>query len=436
MVTVTAVRPGSPADKKGVRAADVLLSVNGHEINDVLDYRFYTTERNLTLSLHRGPEVIEVRLRKSEYEDPGLEFETFLMDRQKTCKNKCIFCFIDQNPPGMRDSVYFKDDDSRMSFLMGSYVTLTNLTDGDIDRIISMHMSPIHISVHTTDPDLRVSMMKNKNAGRVLSYLDRLSTAGIEMECQIVLCKNVNDGAHLTRTMEDLCAYLPAMNSCSIVPCGLTCHREGLYPLAPFTGEDCARVLDTVAEMQNRCMALVGRPVFYCSDEFYLQADRPLPPGAFYEGYPQLENGVGMLSSMLDEFADALPDIEEEERGLTRCVSVATGYAAAPLLTDLAARLTGEVPGLTVYVYPIRNDFFGERITVAGLVTGQDLIAQLADKPLGDTLLIPSVMLRHEGDLFLDGTPLEEISRALSVPVRVTDTDEGGYGFFDALLDR
>ncbi|MBQ8578950.1 MAG: DUF512 domain-containing protein [Clostridia bacterium] len=434
MVTVSSVRSGSPAAKKGIRAGDILLSVNGHEIADVLDYRFYMTEKQLSLLLHRGPELVTVKMRKKEYEDIGLEFDTFLMDRQHTCKNKCMFCFIDQNPPGMRESVYFKDDDSRMSFLMGSYVTLTNLTDADVDRIIAMHMSPIHISVHTTEPELRVTMMKNKHAGEVLSYLQRFSDAGIAMECQIVLCKNVNDGVHLDRTMRDLCAYLPSLSTCSVVPCGLTCHREGLYPLEPFTKEDCAAVLDQVAEIQNECSEKYGYPVFYCSDEFYLKAGREFPAGDFYGEYAQIENGVGMIPSMRDEFDARMEMLTSEERSVRRELSSATGYAAYPFLDTLSKCMMREIPGLTLHLYRIRNDFFGESITVAGLVTGRDLIAQLKGKPLGDVLLLPSVMLRHERDRFLDDTTVEEVEAALGVTVQIVDTEYGGDAFVDAVL--
>ena len=434
MVTITAVTPGTPAAKKGIRAGDVLLSVNGHDIGDVLDYRFYLAEKQLTLLLHRGPELITVKMRKQEYEDIGLEFETFLMDKQHACKNKCVFCFIDQNPHGMRDAVYFKDDDSRMSFLMGSYVTLTNLTDADVDRIIAMHMSPIHVSVHTTDPVLRVEMMKNPRSGEVLSYLRRFADAGIALECQIVLCKNINDSAHLTRTMRDLCAYLPALSTCSVVPCGLTDHREGLCHIEPFTPEDCAEVLDRVAEIQNECIETHGRPVFYCSDEFYLKSGRAFPDGDFYGDYAQIENGVGMIPSMRDEFDFRMEDLTEEERSVCREVSVATGYAAYPFLRSLCDRLTREIPGLTVHIYPIENRFFGKNITVAGLVTGGDLIAQLKDKPLGQTLCIPSVMLRHEGDLFLDNVSVEAAEAALGVPLSVVDTAYGADAFVDALL--
>lgn len=436
MVTVFGVRAGSIAHKKGVLAGDILISINGHEIRDVLDYRFYMTETNLELLLHRGPELITVKLRKKEYDDIGLEFDTFLMDEQHACRNKCVFCFVDQMPRGMRESLYFHDDDSRMSFLMGSYVTLTNLTDADVDRIISMHMSPIHISVHTTDPELRVKMMKNKNAGKVLSYMRRFADAGIAMECQIVLCKGLNDGDALISTVRDLMTYLPALGTCSIVPCGLTCHRDGLYPLEPLTDDDCRDVLDALEPIQKECTEKYGYPVFYCSDEFYLNAGRELPKGDFYGDYAQLDNGVGMITSMKEEFDEAISELGEEDCAVTREISIATGYAAFAHISALAARLSEKAEGLKIHVYPIKNDFFGERITVAGLVTGRDLLAQLDGKVLGEALYIPSVMLRHEGDKFLDDVMLSEAEAALGVPICVQADACSGYDFVDCMLGR
>ncbi len=436
MVTVASVKHGSIADKKGIRAGDILISIGGHEIRDVLDYRFYMTDTNLELLLHRGAELIAVKLRKKEYDDLGLEFDTFLMDEQHACRNKCVFCFVDQMPEGMRESLYFHDDDSRMSFLMGSYVTLTNLSEADVDRIIEMHMSPIHISVHTTDPELRVKMMKNKHAGKVLSYLRRFADAGISMECQIVLCKGINDGEALLRTVRDLMSYLPALGTCSIVPCGLTCHRDGLYPLEPLTADDCKAVLDALAPIQAECIEAYGYPVFYCSDEFYLSAGREFPSGDFYGDYAQLDNGVGMITSMKEEFDEAIAELDDTDREVTREVSIATGYAAYEHMTALSARLMEEVKGLCIRVYRIHNDFFGDKITVAGLVTGKDLIAQLKGKPLGTALYIPSVMLRHEGDKFLDDVTISDAEQALGVEIRVQEDACSGYAFVDGMLNQ
>ena len=307
MVTVFNVEKGSLADKCGIRAGDILLSVNQNDVKDVLDYRYYITEEHLSLLVHRGPELLTFTVDKEEYEDLGLEFETYLMDKKHTCRNKCIFCFIDQNPHGMRDTVYFKDDDSRLSFLLGNYVTLTNLKDEDIDRIIKMRLSPINISVHTTNPELRCMMMKNKNAGDVLRYLDRLCKADIAINAQIVLCRGVNDKAELTRTLTDLTAYLPALQSVAVVPAGITAHREGLYPLTPFSKEDAAEVLDTLNAFGEKMLKAHGTRLVFPSDEWYLTAERALPDEDYYEGYPQLENGVGMITSMRAEFEDDLP---------------------------------------------------------------------------------------------------------------------------------
>ena len=300
MVTITDVLPKSRAAKAGIQAGDILLSINGHEIRDVLDYRFYLTERDVTLSIHRGPELIEARIHKQEYDDIGLDFETPLMDKKHSCENKCVFCFIDQLPKGMRKTLYFKDDDSRLSFLHGHYITLTNLQARDIQRIIDMHISPVNVSVHTTNPELRVKMMKNKRSGEVLSYLKMLADAGITLCCQIVLCKGLNDGEELKRTMRDLAALAPAMESTSVVPAGLTKFRDGLYPLEPFTREECREVIETITAFGDECKEALGSRLFFPSDEFYLTAELPLPEDDFYEGYMQIENGVGMLTDMRD----------------------------------------------------------------------------------------------------------------------------------------
>jgi len=433
MVTVYDVIPDSHADRGGVRKGDILLSVNGNEIRDVLDYRYYITEPRLSLLLHRGPDLLTVPIEKEEYEDIGLEFETYLMDKKATCRNKCIFCFIDQNPHGMRDTVYFKDDDSRLSFLLGNYVTLTNLTNEDIDRIIRMRLSPINISVHTTEPELRCHMMHNKHAGEVLSYLKRLAEANIAINAQIVLCKGVNDGAHLLRTLNDLVGYLPALQSVAVVPAGITAHREGLYPLSPFTEEEAGEVLDQINTFGDLMLKTHGSRLVYPSDEFYLTAKRPLPDEDYYEGYPQLENGVGMITSMQGEF-DAAIDYLSEDYDLSRTVtcSIATGEAAYPFIRSLADTLMKRAPHFTCHVYRVENDFFGHTITVAGLLTGQDLIAKLKDKELGDFLLLPTVMLRDEGDRFLDDTTLTELEQALHTPVRLARPT--GDDFIQALL--
>ena len=425
MVKILAVLPNSIAAHAGVRGGDTLVSVNQNEIRDVLDYRFYLTDTNVSLSLFRQDERYTVHLNKGEYDDIGLEFETPLMDKKHSCANKCVFCFIDQLPPGMRETLYFKDDDDRLSFLHGNYVTLTNLKEADIDRIIKMHISPVNISVHTTNPELRVKMMKNKHAGEVLSYLPKLASAGIALCTQIVLCKGLNDRDELDRTMRELAALHPALRSCSIVPVGLTKYREGLFPLEAFTPEECAAVIAQVNAFGDDCLQKYGTRLFYCSDEFYVRAGLPLPDEDFYEDYSQIENGVGMLTSLESEFDFELDYLDEltPQMRTPRTVSIATGAAAYEHIRNMAERLTALVPNLTVHVYRIVNRFFGESVTVAGLLTGRDVAEQLKDMPLGDELLFPAVMLRADGDVFLDDMTPQTLSDLLGVPVCASESD-------------
>ena len=427
MVTITGVEKASPAAKHGILPGDILISINGHDINDVLDYRFRLTEKKITLLIHRGPDLKEITIKKDEYSDIGLEFETYLMDKKHSCRNKCVFCFIDQLPKGMRDTLYFKDDDSRLSFLMGNYITLTNLSEEDVDRIIEMKTSPINISVHTTNPELRVKMMKNKNAGKVLSYLRRFADAGISLNCQIVLCKGINDGKELERSMTDLAALYPSLVGVSIVPAGITNYREGLCHLEPFTAEEAGEVIDTIDKFGEKCLKKFGTRLFFSSDELYIEAGRELPGEDYYEGYPQIENGVGMIRSMDGEFTDELDFLDEYDLEKPRKVSVATGAAAYDFIKSLADRLCEQVPTLECHVYKIINDFFGHNITVAGLLTGKDLANQLNGKDLGDRLLIPRVTLRSEGDVFLDDTTPEWLAEQLGgievVPVESTGND-------------
>lgn len=434
MVKILAVLPRSIAEKAGVRGGDMLVSINQNEIRDVLDYRFYLTDTNVSVTLLRGEASYTVHINKGEYDDIGLSFETPLMDKKHSCTNRCVFCFIDQLPPGMRESLYFKDDDDRLSFLHGNYVTLTNLKDADIDRIIKMHISPVNVSVHTTNPDLRVKMMKNKHAGEVLSYLGRMADAGIALCTQIVLCKGLNDGAELDRTMRDLIQYHPSLRSCAIVPVGLTKYREKLYPLEAFSPEECAAVIEQVNAFGEECLQKFGTRIFYCSDEFYVRAGLPLPEEDYYEDYSQIENGVGMLTSMRSEFDLELDYLDELLSGFRapRTVSVATGMAAHEHISSLAKELMARVEGLTVNVYPIVNNFFGESVTVAGLLTGGDVIEQLMGKDLGDELLFPAVMLRADGDVFLDDMTPDELSARLGVPVRPSEND--GAKLIAALL--
>lgn len=436
MVTVYGIVPGSDSEKMGIKAGDILHTVNECEVNDVLDYRFYLTDTKVKLTLEREGELYEIEIRKEMYADIGLEFETYLMDKKRSCRNRCIFCFIDQLPKGMRETLYFKDDDSRLSFLMGNYVTLTNLSDKDIDRIVKMHISPINVSVHTTNPELRVSMMKNKRAGEVLSYLQTFKDAGIELNLQIVLCRGINDGEELMRSMNDIAKLYPAVNSVSVVPSGLTKHREGLYPLTAFTPEECAEVIKQVTEFGDKCAEKYGTRLFYLGDEFYIKSGMALPAEPFYEGYPQIENGVGMITSMRTEFDFAIEDAAcTEEKTAQRTVSCATGYAAYDLMRELADKAESANKGLKVKVYRIRNDFFGESITVAGLLTGRDILEQLKNEAnnggLGEKLLLPKVCLRAEGDLFLDGMTPKELSEALKVEIEFVSND--GYELLSAM---
>lgn len=422
MVKITEVYPHSRAEARGVRAGDILVSINGEAIADVLDYRFHLTGNIIKLSLIRDGEELTVTIHKQQYDDIGLDFETPLMDKKHTCANRCIFCFIDQLPEGLRDTLYFKDDDSRLSFLHGNYITLTNLRDADIDRIIRMHISPVNISVHTTNPELRVQMMKNKRAGEVLSYLKRLADAGITLCGQIVLCRGINDGEELTRTMHDLAALYPALSSVSVVPAGLTKFRDGLYPLTAFSPEECAAVIAQVNAFGDACLNYYGSRLFFCADELYIKAGLPLPGEDYYEDYAQIENGVGMITSLESEIDYELtaPDFDEcypTEGKLPRRVTVATGMAAKDSITAIAHRICERVPGLTVDVIPIVNRFFGESITVAGLLTGKDMSEQLSGRDLGELLLIPETTLRAERDLFLCGMSPGELAQILHTPI-------------------
>lgn len=435
MVKITSVLRHSRAAKAGIREGDVLVSINGNGIRDVLDYRFYLTEREVRLVLSREEHEYAVTIKKGEYDDIGLEFETPLMDKKQRCKNKCIFCFIDQNPEGLRESLYFKDDDSRLSFLHGNYITLTNMQDSDIERIVKMRFSPINISVHTTNPDLRVKMMKNKRAGEVLSYLDDFFNARLNMCGQIVLCRGVNDGEELVRSMRDLAKYYPYMTSVSVVPAGMTKFRDGLYPLTDFTRDEAIDVINTVNAFGEKLREELGSRVFFAADEFYLKAGMDIPDKDYYEEYPQIENGVGMLRSFMDEFDIGTDDISEllSFKGV-RTLSVATGVASYQFIKSLTDRIMSITDKVKISVYQIKNNFFGESITVSGLLTGKDICEQLSGKELGDRLLIPSAALRSGEDIFLCGMTLGELSEKLNTEIRVTEND--GFDFIDAVFGK
>lgn len=434
MVRIIGVEKDSKAEKAGIKPLDMLVTINGNEICDVLDYRFYLAEKYLVVGLVGVDGKYNVRIKKGEYDDIGLEFETPLMDQKQHCRNGCIFCFIDQNPKGMREPIYFKDDDSRLSFIHGNYVTLTNMYDKDIDRIIKMHISPVNISIHTTNPELRVKMMKNKRSGDVLAYLDKLKEAGVSMCGQIVLCKGVNDGDELLRSLTDLSKYYPELGSVSIVPAGLTRHRDGLYPLADFTPEEAAAVIDMIDSIANEQLEKNGSRQFFAADEFYLKSGRPLPDTDYYEDYPQLENGVGMLRSFSDEFGMALEDVEDilSRFSCPRTVTAVTGAASYPMIKGFADKLSALCEGLRINVVKIINNFFGESITVSGLLTGRDIYEQVRGLELGDELLIPSSALRADECDFLCGMTLAELSDKLGL--KVTPVDNDGYAFAEAVF--
>ncbi len=435
MVTVYGIVSGSPAEKAGIRVGDILHTVNGKEISDVLDYRFYLTEKKAVLSLTRDGVPYEVKIHKEMYADIGLEFKTYLMDEKHSCRNRCIFCFIDQLPKGMRETLYFKDDDSRLSFLMGNYITLTNLKDSDIDRIIKMRISPINVSVHTMNPELRVKMMKNKNAGDVLKYLKRLSEAGITLNCQIVLCRGVNDGEELLFSMRELAELYPQVESVSVVPAGMTKFRDGLFPLSPYTPEECGNIIDAVTSFGDECVSKYGSRIFFPGDELYVKSGRALPDESFYEDFSQIENGVGMIASMKAEFDYEIQQNTDVEV-TPKTVSFATGYAAYEFIKELAEKAETAVRGLKINVFKIKNNFFGESITVSGLLTGKDLSEQLKEcsenGELGQTLYLSRNMLRAEGDLFLDGMTPDELSKSLG-GINIEFLQNDGAEFFSVL---
>ena len=442
---VKEVMPGSIAEEMGMEAGDVLLCVNDKEIEDVFDYRYLMKDEYVEILVRKadGEEWL-LEIDKDYDEDLGVEFENGLMSDYRSCSNKCIFCFIDQMPPGMRETLYFKDDDSRLSFLQGNYITLTNMDDHDVERIIQMQLAPINISVQTTNPELRCKVLHNRFAGEKLRFLDRFYEGHVEMNGQIVCCKGVNDGEELRRSITDLMNYLPFMRSVSVVPAGITKYREGLCPLTLFTKEEAARIIDMIEAYQKVCFDRYGLHFVHASDEFYMLAGREFPEEERYDGYIQLENGVGMMRLFREEFAAALRavlnDLSGQQRwkGVKRALTIATGKLAFPVIQAAAEELCSVCSGLTIHVFSIRNDFFGETITVAGLVTGQDLIDQLKERQragvnLGDTLLIPANMLRSGEQVFLDDVTVRDVERALGIPV--TAIDSGGGDFVEAALN-
>ena len=425
---IKSIDPDSPLRHKA-QVGDRLLSINGKRVVDVLDYKFYAYDRKLHVVLaHPDGEEYSVEVHKREGGDLGLDFESYLMDSPRSCANNCVFCFIDQLPQGMRPTMYFKDDDARLSFLLGNYITLTNLSRREVQRIIDLHVSPVNVSVHTTNPELRCKMLRNPRAGETIEIMRRFAEAGIVMNCQIVCCPGWNDGAELQRSMEDLAGMYPAVHSVSIVPVGLTRYREGLAKLTPFTPEHAAETIDQITAFGDECIRKLGSRIFWCGDELYLKAGRELPPDEFYEEYTQLENGVGMLRLLDTEFRSALR-LSEEPDGVP--FSIAAGTSAAPFLQKLLDLAAEQYPNLKGKVYPIVNDFFGHSINVSGLIVGRDLIAQLKGRDLGQRLLITQNMLRRQEMDFLDDVTLEQASAALGVPIYPIESD--GFVLWDAM---
>lgn len=412
-VKIFDVTTGSHADKAGIKKGETLLSINSNEIVDVLDYRFYQVNRKLTLEVaDEDKNVRTIEMTKGEYEEIGLEFETYLMDKQHSCRNKCIFCFIDQLPKGMRESLYFKDDDSRLSFLFGNYITLTNITEHEIDRIIKMHISPINVSVHTTNPELRCKMMNNRFAGDTLKYLKRFADAGITLNCQIVSCPGINDGDELVRTLTDLENL--GVNMTAIVPVGLTRYRENLYPLVPYNKETAGQTIDIIEKMGDECIKKHGRRIFFPGDEFYLLAEREIPSPEFYEDFSALEDGIGMIAYLTDDVGWKLEELDADE-SLCHKVTIACGEGVFPYMKRIMSMINEKFPNITINTRAIKNNFFGGGVNVSGLVTGGDLIDQLRGDDLGDRLIIPSSMLRFENDLFLDDVSTDDVERELGV---------------------
>ena len=430
--TIKYVEPDSIAYEAGIEAGDMLLSINGHEFHDILEYRYLTAEYEVTLEVLKKDGTKEMITVENDYDDIGIEFNEELIDEAQSCRNKCIFCFIDQLPDGMRETVYFKDDDTRLSFLQGNYVTLTNLSDEEIDRLIKMRVSPINISVHATEPKLRCMMLNNRFAGKCYEIMKRFKENDIYMNCQIVLCPEINDGENLKRTLSDLGALYPNVNSISVVPVGLTRYRDGLYPIKPFTKTSSAETIRFVEEIQNEFLEKYGTRLVYLSDEFYINAMLPIPDAECYEGFPQLENGVGLIASMKEEFDSAIKLVKQTKR--SRHVSIATGEISYGFIRELADNIEAKCEGVTIDVYPIKNNFFGGGVNVSGLVCGCDIIESLKDSVKTDTLLIPDSMLRDDDNIFLDDTTVEDVEKTLNV--KITSVLNDGYEFIEKVLDE
>ncbi len=428
---ISYVEPGSLADDAGICVGDSVIKINGHEFYDILEYRFLSSEPEVELEIEKADGETERITIVTDYEDLGIEFEEALIDTAKSCSNKCIFCFIDQLPKGMRETVYFKDDDTRLSFLQGNYVTLTNVTDEQLKRLIDMRVSPINISVHTTNPKLREKMLSNRFAGNIYERMKLLAENEIFMNCQIVLCKGINDHEELVRSLKDMAALAPYVESISVVPVGLTRYRDGLFGLEAYDKDSSKAVVEMVTQLQNEFLNTSGSRLVYLSDEFYIMAGMQIPEASEYEGFPQIENGVGLIASMEEEFSDGIERIPKGR--YDRTVSIATGEASYEFINSLSKRLENKADGLKIYVYPIKNEFFGGYVTVSGLVCGGDIIKQLKDKEIGECLYIPDVMLRDDDELFLDDITVDDIRRELKTEVLSVVND--GYDFIEKILN-
>lgn len=428
---VKSLIPGGIGEELGIEPGDKLLAINGNEIQDVFDYYYYEESEQLLLLIEKPDgEEWELEIEKDEDESLGIEFDQSLMDEYRSCRNKCMFCFIDQMPKGMRETLYFKDDDSRLSFLQGNYITLTNMSDHDVERIVKYRLEPINISFQTTNPELRCKMLHNRFAGEALKKVDILYRGQIEMNGQIVLCKGVNDGEELERTIRDLTGYLPYLKSVSIVPVGLTKYRDGLYPLEPFTKEDAREVLSVIHRWQEKIYQEHGIHMIHAGDEWYVLAEEEVPEEERYDGYLQLENGVGMMRLLFNEVQEALSAVTGDER--QREISLATGRLMYPYIGKILEEIRKKFPNITTHLYAIRNDFFGERITVSGLITGQDLTGQLKGQPLGERLLLPCNMLKIGEPVFLDDFTLEEVENSLQVKTDIVKSS--GQDLLDAVI--
>ncbi|PLT77691.1 radical SAM protein [Mediterraneibacter gnavus] len=428
---VKSLMPGGIGEELGIEPGDKLLAINGNEIQDVFDYYYYEESEQLLLLIEKPDgEEWELEIEKDEDESLGIEFDQSLMDEYRSCRNKCMFCFIDQMPKGMRETLYFKDDDSRLSFLQGNYITLTNMSDHDVERIVKYRLEPINISFQTTNPQLRCKMLHNRFAGEALKKVDILYRGQIEMNGQIVLCKGVNDGEELERTIRDLTGYLPYLKSVSIVPVGLTKYRDGLYPLEPFTKEDAREVLSVIHRWQEKIYQEHGIHMIHAGDEWYVLAEEEVPEEERYDGYLQLENGVGMMRLLFNEVQEALSAVTGDER--QREISLATGRLMYPYIGKILEEIRKKFPNITTHLYAIRNDFFGERITVSGLITGKDLTGQLKGQPLGERLLLPCNMLKIGEPVFLDDFTLEEVENSLQVKTDIVKSS--GQDLLDAVI--